>query len=85
MRDSHPLFAAHRQEIAEFGGRAAGGLLSFEALSWFDLWNDWGETGDPLLQRQVAELRGRYEVPAWAWEGVDWVNGRLTNSGLEDW
>ena len=80
-----PLFAEHRQEIAEFAKRVAGGSIQFEALSWFDLWNDWVETGDPLLQRQVAELRARYEVPAWAWEGVSWVDGRLTNSGLEDW
>ena len=54
-------------------------------MSWFDLWNDWADTGDPLLQHQVAELRARYEVPAWAWEGVSWVNGRLGNSGLDDW
>ncbi len=80
-----PLFEEHRQEIAEFARRVAGGSISFEALSWFDLWNDWAETGDPLLQLQVAELRARYKVRAWAWEGVSWVNGRLTNSGLEDW
>lgn len=83
--DLSPLFEAHRQEIAEFAERVAGGSPRLEALSWFDLWNDWSETGDPLLQHQVAELRARYEVPAWAWEGVDWVEGRLTNSGLEDW
>jgi hypothetical protein len=80
-----PLFEEHRQEIAAFADRVAGGSPRFEALSWFDLWNDWSETGDPLLQRQVAELRARYEVPAWAWEGVSWADGRLTNSGLEDW
>lgn len=80
-----PLFEEHRQEIAAFAERVAGGSPQFEALSWFDLWNDWAETGEPLLQRQVAELRARYEVPAWAWEGVSWVDGRLTNSGLEDW
>ncbi len=80
-----PLFKEHRHEIAEFAKRVAGGSLRFEALSWFDLWNDWAETGDPLLQRQVGELRARYEVPAWAWEGVSWIDGRLTNSGLEDW
>jgi len=79
------LFREHRQEIVKFAKRVAGGPVQFEALSWFDLWNDWAETGDPLLQRQVAELRARYEVPAWAWEGVSWVDGRLTNSGLEDW
>ena len=79
------LFREHRQEIAEFAKRVEGSSPRFEALSWFDLWNGWAETGDPLLQRQVAELRARYEVPAWAWEGVCWVDGRLTNSGLEDW
>jgi hypothetical protein len=79
------LFEEHRQEIATFADRVAGGSPRFEALSWYDLWNEWSETGDPLLQRQVAELRARYEVPAWAWEGVSWVNGRLTNSALEDW
>lgn len=80
-----PLFGEHRLEVAAFAERVAGGLPRFQAISWFGLWNDWAETGDPLLQRQVTELRARYEVPAWAWEGVDWVDGRLTNSGLEDW
>jgi hypothetical protein len=80
-----PLFEEHRQEIAAFAGRVARAAVRFEALSWFDLWDDWEATGDPLLQLQVAELRARYEVPAWAWEGVSWVNGRLNNSGLEDW
>ena len=80
-----PLFEQHREEVAAFARRVAGGSPKFEALSWFDLWNDWDETSDPLLRQQVAELRARYEVPAWAWEGVSWVDGRLTNSGLEDW
>lgn len=80
-----PLFAEHRQEIADFAKRVGGGSPTFLAMSWFDLWNDWDKTGDPLLQQQVAELRARYEVPAWAWEGVSWVNGRLGNSGLDKW
>jgi hypothetical protein len=80
-----PLFEEHRQEIATFAERVAGGSPRFDALSWSDLWNDWSEAGNPLLRRQVAKLRARYEVPAWAWEGVSWVDGRLTNSGLEDW
>jgi hypothetical protein len=80
-----PLFEEHRQEVAQFAKRVAGGSPRFEALNWLNLWKDWAENGDPLLQRQVAELRSRYEVPAWAWEGVSWVKGRLTNSGLEDW
>lgn len=68
-----PLFEEHRDEIARFAERVAGGATRFEALSWFNLWNDLAETGDPLLQRQVAERRARYEVPARAWEGVTWV------------
>lgn len=61
-----PLFEEHRQVIATFAERVAEGSPRLEALSWFDLWTDWAETGDPLLQPQVAELRARYEVPAWA-------------------
>jgi hypothetical protein len=79
-----PLFEEHRQEIAAFAGRVAGGAVRFEALNWFDLWNDWAESDDPLLQLQVAELRARYEVPAWAWEGVEWREGRLYSASWLD-
>jgi hypothetical protein len=80
-----PLFEEHRQEIAAFAKRMAVESSNFEALSFFELWNGWAESGTTRLQKIASALRERYEVPAWAWEGVSWVDGRLNNSGLEDW
>jgi hypothetical protein len=77
-----PLFAEHRQEIEAFADRVAGGTPRFEAMSYFELWNCWAESNDSRLTAHVAALRGRYEVPAWAWEGVQWKNGRLQSA---DW
>jgi hypothetical protein len=62
----------------------AGGSPRFEAISYFDLWDAWADSDDPQLRAHAAALRGRYEVPAWAWDGVQWVNGRLSNAMLLD-
>ncbi len=82
--DFSPLFAEHRAEIAAFAERVAGGSPGFEAMSYPELWNAWDETGDPFLTRHVAALRARYEVPAWAWEGVEWRDGRLCSASWLD-
>jgi hypothetical protein len=79
-----PLFEEHRAEIAGFAERVAGGSPRFEAMSYPELWNAWDETGDPFLARHVAALRARYEVPAWAWEGVEWRDGRLRSASWLD-
>ncbi len=77
-----PLFARHRGEIDVFAARVEGSTLRFAAMSYAELWSEWDDSGDPFLRAHVAALRARYEVPAWAWEGVDWVNGRLQTA---DW
>jgi hypothetical protein len=77
-----PLFDEHRREIAAFAERVAGGTPGFAALSYGELWERWANTGDPRLAAHVAALRARYEVPAWAWEGVQWKDGRLQSA---DW
>lgn len=82
--DLSPLFAEHRAEIAAFAKRVAGGQPRFEAMSYPELWNAWEETGDAFLGRHVAALRARYEVPAWAWEGVEWRDGRLCSASWLD-
>lgn len=82
--DFSPLFAKHRAEIAAFAERLAGGSPGFKAMSYPELWNAWDETGDPFLGRHVAALRARYEVPAWAWEGVEWRDGRLCSASWLD-
>lgn len=79
-----PLFAEHRQEIAEFAKRIAGGKPRFEALSYFELWDAWANSNDARLVAHVAAVRARYEVPAWAWEGVEWKNGRLQSASWLD-
>jgi hypothetical protein len=77
-----PLFHKHRDEITEFAERVAGGKPSFAATA--ELWDAWDRRGDAGLCKHVQHLRERYEVPAWSWEGVSWVNGRITNAGLLD-
>ncbi len=77
-----PLFEQHREEIAAFATQLADGAPRFEAISCFALWEAWADSEDPRLRAHAATLRARYEVPAWAWEGVDWVDGRL---GTADW
>ena len=77
-----PLFAEHRREIDAFAERVAGDMPRFEALSYPELWESWVSSGDPRLAAHVAVLRARYEVPAWAWEMVEWKNGRLQSA---DW
>jgi hypothetical protein len=77
-----PLFAAHRAEIAEFTGRVAGSSMKFAAMSYPELWTEWDATEDPFFRRHVAALRARYEVPAWAWECVEWVDGRLGSASF---
>ena len=79
-----PLFAKHRKEIAEFAERIAGGTPRFEALSYYELWDAWANSDDSRLVAHVAALRARYEVPAWAWEGVEWRDGRLHSAGWLD-
>ena len=80
--DFSPLFEQHRGEIAAFANQLADDAPQFEAISCFALWEVWAGSQDPRLCTHAATLRARYEVPAWAWEGVDWVDGRL---GTADW
>jgi hypothetical protein len=82
--DLSPLFAQHREEIAAFAAKVAGGRPSFEAMTYNELWEDWASSGNPDVSKHVRNLRSRYEVPAWAWEGVSWVDGRIINAGLLD-
>ena len=77
-----PLFAEHRREIDAFAERVAGGTPRFEAISYLELWDRWAKSLDPRLVAHVANLRARYEGPAWAWEMVEWKDGRLQSA---DW
>jgi hypothetical protein len=77
-----PLFDQHREEIATFARQLFDGAPRFEAISCFGLWDVWADSEDPRLRAHAATLRARYEVPAWAWEGVGSVDGRLSTA---DW
>jgi hypothetical protein len=79
-----PLFAQHRGEIEQFAARVEGSPLRFAAMSYPELWAEWDDSGDPLLCAHVAALRSRYEVPAWAWECVEWRDGRLRSASFLD-
>ena len=80
--DLSPLFGQHRDEISAFAERVSGGSPSFEAMTYHELWAAWDSLGNTVLSNHVRNLRSRYEVPAWSWEGVSWVDGRITNAGL---
>ena len=67
-RDAHlsPVFAGHREEIAAFANRVAGGELRFEAMSYPELWDQWRANGDPYLAAHVTALRRRYDIAAFS-------------------
>ncbi len=75
-----PLFAEHRAEISAFVERVAGGSPRFEAMSYLELWDQWAAADYAALCAHAGALRARYEVPAWAWDGVEWVDGRLRSA-----
>lgn len=79
-----PIFEEHRAEIAAFGDRVAGGSPRFEAMSYLQLWEQWANGYDANLRSHAAALRARYEVPASAWECVEWIDGRLCSASWLD-
>lgn len=79
-----PVFASHREEIGKFGSRVRDAGVQFEALSYPELWEQWRDSGDPFLIQHVIALRRRYAIPAFAWEGVSFMEEGWSNSGLID-
>jgi hypothetical protein len=67
-----PLFAAHRDEVKHFAERIAGGIPSFESITYAELWEAWAATDNDGLLSHVQSLRCRYEVPVWGIEGVSY-------------
>lgn len=60
---AHDLFAEHRTEIATFAARVAGDVVSFDALSYPELWNVWDKLDTPdWLPDHLHNLRKRYAV-----------------------
>ena len=58
----HPVFAAHRREIAAFAERVAGSTPLFAAQSYPELWRCWGESAPDWLPEHLANVRARYAV-----------------------
>ena len=79
-----PIFEKHRSEIAALSDRVTGSSPRFEAMSYLELWEQWANVDDENLRSHAASLRARYEVPAWAWEGVEWKDGRLRSASWLD-
>jgi hypothetical protein len=77
-----PLFVEHRAEISAFVERVADGIPSLEPMTYAELWEAWAKTDNASLLAHVQNPRARYEVPAWAWEGISRVNGRISNAWL---
>lgn len=58
----HPIFTAHRREIAEFADRVAAATPGFAAMSYPELWASWEADAPAWLAEHLAHLRGRYAV-----------------------
>ncbi|CBK42324.1 protein of unknown function [Nitrospira defluvii] len=57
------LFRRHRDEVARFSAAMSGDVLRFEALSYFELWEDWQRNPLPdWLPQHVKNLLARYAV-----------------------
>ncbi len=53
----------HRRELAAFEKRVVGGVPRFRAMTYRQLWAQWGRTDRPAwLHEHVGNLRRRYEV-----------------------
>lgn len=60
--ESDPVFAAHRQEIADFAARVAGSTPVFRALGYPDLWAGWRAGAPGWLMPHLEQLEQRYLV-----------------------
>ena len=59
----HPIFAAHREEIARFAAAVKGATPSFAAMSYPELWYRWDSGPAPeWLAIHLGRLRARYVV-----------------------
>lgn len=59
-----PVFIAHRNEISTFAIRVNDAGLSFETMSYPELWDQWEAVDDPFLAAHVIALRRRYAIAA---------------------
>jgi hypothetical protein len=63
-RDRYPVFAHHRNQIAEVGDLLRGSSVKFLALSYAELWQEMlARMPAAWVVDHVAELRCRYDVP----------------------
>lgn len=58
----HPVFAAHRREIAGFADRVAGATPGFAAMSYPELWASWAADAPAWLVEHLSHVRARYAV-----------------------
>lgn len=58
----HPVFAAHRREIAEFADRVAGSTPAFAAMSYPELWQSWDGDAPDWLAGHLSHVRARYAI-----------------------
>jgi hypothetical protein len=59
----HPVFAQHRQEIANFRAAVGADTIGFFAMSYPELWDSWATPGAPQwLATHVARMRARYGI-----------------------
>jgi restriction endonuclease-like protein len=58
----HPVFEAHRREVAEFSDRVTGSTPNFVAMSYPELWSFWRREPLGWLSDHLDELAGRYSI-----------------------
>lgn len=62
VREFKP-FGDHRTEVRRFAEMVEGGIVSFRAMSYRQLWDGWSlQPGPAWVPDQVERLRSRYEV-----------------------
>lgn len=59
-----PQFVEHRAEIERFSNLVSvDSLLSFNSISYNELWNQWNENLiDPNMKQHISELKNRYLI-----------------------
>ena len=61
--EEFPMFAEHREEVAQFAASIAGGTPDFMAMSYPELWSSWSARTSPeWIRGHVSRLKVRYGV-----------------------
>jgi hypothetical protein len=61
--DQFREFNDHRDEVVRFADHVKGSCPLFRAVSYRDLWDEWGRSASPSwLSEHLIALRSRYDI-----------------------